>query len=373
MRTVSRPAARLVAIAVAAALAAAALPPPPPARAQEVGDRVEVTLKNGRKLVGTLLAKSDEEVKIRFAERDLALSTTMVESVARVTPAGEAPAPAPAPAPGTGAAEGGAEAGAPAPAAITLADGRVVRGFVVKKDDRTVWVVTGTPRALPASSVRKIEGAGTGVPREDGFSASGSTLERARKLVEELASEDRGRARGAAGALEAMEEAGTEALAQGARHPKVEVRLICIAMLGKRRAEVGVAPVLEVLLTDSEQSARIAAASAFGGWTAPGVRKGLLKSAAEDKSASVRAAALAALALNSGAEEVEPLLELTDKEIVSDPAVKASLYRALRHAAAKEWADDAELWREWWEDDGGRAETAERIRQIEVDRSFGAK
>ncbi len=344
-------------------------------RAQDPGDKVVMTLKSGQKYTVELISKTADKVKVKLGDTEMELPSAMVVSLEKIESApAPVPTPAPTPTPAASPSAGGKtppgdSSEGPSPATITLKDGTTVSAYILKKDARKVWVIAGTPVALDASEVDHIDAQGGGSGEVDAFSSGGVSLDRARKFVEDMSSDDRARSRAAMAAIDAMEADGYPALVEGLKSPKKDVRVLCIMTLGRHRPDIGVKPVLDVLKGDAEESVRITAAQAFNGWNGPGVRKALLSAARDDPSIHLRTTAFGSLALNSGPEEVEELLGFLSGAMPEDPTYLTNLYNALRHASEQRMGNDPGIWKTWWAE-GGKDAIAAKIQEIQSERTF---
>lgn len=335
---------------------------------EQIGEEVVVTLKSGRTVTGTLKASDDREVVLVVGERAITLPRGMVVKVESGKPVDGGTEKAESAgsggtAPGTGPGRGLPES-PPRPSSIEMTDGTKISGYIVHRSEGTYWVVSGSPVAIPSSSVREVVGGILPGGGPAGFDEGGSVQDRARALVARLASKDETTVAAAAAALESLGPEGAKALEGGLTSGDASLRTLCVHILGTLRLESTQASLLQVLLKDEDAQVRATAAGVLGGWYSREVVEGLLRSALLDVSMDVRAQSLRGLARQAEPTEAEALMGLVGWIEASSPAFEP-LFEALRRSTGKRLASVGEVWRTWWETEG-RDEIRTRIEKAQV-------
>ena len=331
-------------------------------------ERSLVTLTSGKSFTGEIVSKREDGITLRIGSSDIVLPTRMISKIEKADderPRSRAPEPEPEPEPEPVRGGGGAEVEEgkpPRPAAIILKNGSVMEGYVIARSKGVLWVIpSAEPIAIAEEDIS--DTVGNADPSQGGFSLSGDMQADARRMIEEMASGDNMRMTIAATVLDKFGAEIAPVLIESLSHEDPLIRKQCIALLQNYRVRHAVGPVVAVLRGDADPEVRVAAAVSLIDWNSPETRKVLLDVVARDREESVKLAALNTLGRCATVEDASPLFDLLP---MFDPGsnTEKSLLNCLKRATDQQFADDRDLWRKWWLDDGGREIIAERVEKL---------
>jgi hypothetical protein len=332
-----------------------------------------VTLTSGKSFTGEIVSKRADGITLRIGTSDVVLPNSMIakiekaddESPRRRDPEPE-PEPEPEPARGGDGRVGGVavleEGQPPRPAAIILKNGSVMEGYVIARSKGVLWVIpSAEPIAINEEDISST--VGNADPTSGGLSLSGDMEADARRMIEELASDDKMRMTIAATVLDKFGAEIAPVLIESLGHEHSLVRKQCIALLQNYRVKHAVGPVVAVLRGDADSEVRVAAAASLIDWNSPETRKVLIDVVARDRSDDVKMAALNTLARCATIEDASPLFDLLP---MFEPAsnLEKALIACFKRSTEQQFADDRDVWRKWWLDDGGREAIAEKVEKL---------
>jgi HEAT repeat protein len=241
-----------------------------------------------------------------------------------------------------------------------------MEGYVIARSKGVLWVIpSAEPVAINEEDIS--DTVGNADPTSGGLALSGDMQADARRMIEELASEDKMRMTIAATVLDKFGAEIAPVLIESLGHENPLVRKQCIALLQNYRVKHAVGPVVAVLRGDADPEVRVVAAGSLIDWNAPETRKVLLDVVARDRSEDVKSAALNTLARCATIEDASPLFDLLP---MFEPGsnLEKSLFGCFKRTTEQQFADDRDVWRKWWLDDGGREAIAEKVEKLQEER-----
>ena len=359
-------AAALGATVVAGLVLASAVPAPasPPD-----GDRHVVTLTSGKSFTGEIVSKREDSLTLRIGSSDVVLPARMVARIEKIEreppppPEPEEDEPAPAP---SGGRSGGGDGSAPRPAAVILKDGSIIEGYVVSRGKGVLWIIpSAEPIAVHEDEISDTVGNAT--PAGGGFDVTGDVIADSRRMLEDIAGDDKMRQTLAATVLDKYGAEAAPVLVEGLSHSNPLVRRQCLAILQTYRVQGARPDILRVLRQDPDPSIRTAAAASLFEWNSLEVRRALVDCVWRDRVDEVKVAALSTLARCATAEEAGALYDMLSFFEPGSAGEKA-IIAGLRRATERNLADDRAVWRTWWTEEGGREAVQQKIEKIVEER-----